>query len=44
MLEKFLMPISEEEGSDDTVFQQDIVPPHFHREVMGFLNCKLLEK
>jgi hypothetical protein len=43
MLEKFLMPISKEDSPDDILFQQDRVFPHFHREVMGFLNYKFRE-
>jgi hypothetical protein len=39
-VEEFLMPILEEEGPDDMLFQQDGVPPHFHKEVMDFLNRK----
>jgi hypothetical protein len=44
MLEKFLMSISEEWSPDDILFQQYRVPPHFHKEVMDFLNCKFPEK
>jgi hypothetical protein len=43
-VEKFLMPILEEEGPDDMLFQQHGVPPHFHKEVTDFLNRKFPEK
>jgi hypothetical protein len=43
MFEEFLMPILEE-GPDDTLFQQDRAPPHFHKKLMNFLNSKFLEK
>jgi hypothetical protein len=44
MLEEFLMPILEEEGPGDTLFQQDGAPPHFHKKAMDFLNRKFAEK
>jgi hypothetical protein len=44
MLEEFLMPILEKEGPNDMLFQQDGAPPHFHKEVMDFLNHKSPEK
>jgi hypothetical protein len=31
MLEEIFMPILEEKSSDDILFQQDRVPPHFHK-------------
>jgi hypothetical protein len=37
-VEEFVMPILEEEGPNDVLFQQDRAPPHFHREVTDFLN------
>jgi hypothetical protein len=40
MLEKFLMPILEEEGPTDMLFQQDRAPPQFQKEVTDFLNRK----
>jgi hypothetical protein len=43
-VEEFLMPILEEEGPDHMLFQQDGVPPHFHKEVTDFLNHKFPEK
>jgi hypothetical protein len=43
-VEEFLMPILEEEGPDDTLFQQDGAPPHFHKEVTDFFNRKFPEK
>jgi hypothetical protein len=44
ILEEFLMPILEEQGPDNLLFQQDGAPPHFHREVTDFLNHKFLKK
>jgi hypothetical protein len=41
-LEEFLMPILEEVGPDDMLFQQAGVAPHFHKE--DFLNRKSPEK
>jgi hypothetical protein len=38
------MPILQEEGPDDMLFQQDGAPPHFHKEVVDFLNRKFPEK
>jgi hypothetical protein len=43
-LEEFLVPTLEEKCPDHTLFQQDGVPPHFHTEVMDFLNRKFPEK
>jgi hypothetical protein len=43
-VEEFLVPVLEEEGPDDMLFQQHRAPPHFHKEVMDFLNCKFSEK
>jgi hypothetical protein len=40
VLEEFLMPILEEEGPHDMLFQQDGAPPHFHKDVTNFLNRK----
>jgi hypothetical protein len=44
MLEKFLMPILEEVGPDNMLFQQDRVPPHLQKEVTDFLNRMFPEK
>jgi hypothetical protein len=44
MLEEFLMPILEEDGPDDMLFQQDGAPPHFRKEMTDFLNGKFPEK
>jgi hypothetical protein len=41
---EFLTPVLEEEGPDDTLFQQDGAPPYFHKEVTNFLNRKFTEK
>jgi hypothetical protein len=38
--EQFFMPVLEEDGPDDTLFQQDGAPPRFHRGVKNFLNFK----
>jgi hypothetical protein len=43
-LEEFLLPILQEEGPGDMLFQQDAAPPYFHRELTGFLNCRFPEK
>jgi hypothetical protein len=43
-MEEFLMPILEQEGPDDVLFQQDGAPLHFHKEVTDFLNRKFSEK
>jgi hypothetical protein len=43
-VEEFLMPILEEQGPDDMLFQQDEAPPHFHKDVKDFLNRKFPEK
>jgi hypothetical protein len=32
-VEEFLMPILEEKGPIDMLFQQDGAPPHFHKEM-----------
>jgi hypothetical protein len=37
------MPILEEDGPDDMLFQQDGAPPHFHKEVTDFLNRNFSE-
>jgi hypothetical protein len=42
MLEEFLMPVLEEEGPDDMLFQQDQASSYFHKE--DFLNRKFPEK
>jgi hypothetical protein len=44
MLEELLMHIMKDKGSNDMLFQQDRVPPHFHREVMNVFNCKIPDK
>jgi hypothetical protein len=44
MMEEVLMPILEEEGPNDMLFQQDGAPSHFHKEVTDFLNRKFPEK
>jgi hypothetical protein len=44
ILEEFLIPILEEGGPDDTLFQQDGLPPHFHKEMTGVFNHKIPEK
>jgi hypothetical protein len=41
MLEEFLMPILDEEGPDDMLFQQDGAPPHFHKEVTRLLKSQI---
>jgi hypothetical protein len=38
------MPVLEEGGPDDMLFQQDGAPPHFHKEVTDFLNRKFPNK
>jgi hypothetical protein len=43
-LEEFLIPILEEGGPDDTLFQQDGLPPHFNKELKGVFNRKIPEK
>jgi hypothetical protein len=43
-VEEFLMSISEEEGPDDMLFQEDRAPPHFHKEVTEVLNRMFREK
>jgi hypothetical protein len=43
-VKKFLMPVLEEEDSNDMLFQQDRAPPHFHKEVTDFVNHKFPEK
>jgi hypothetical protein len=43
-MEEFLMLILEEQGPDDMLFQKDGAPPHFHKEVTDFSNCKFQEK
>jgi hypothetical protein len=43
-VEEFLMPSLEEERPNNTLFQQDRAPPHFHNEVTDFLNHKFPEK
>jgi hypothetical protein len=43
-VEEFLMPVSEEEGSEDMPFQQHEAPSHFHKEVTDLLNNKIPEK
>jgi hypothetical protein len=35
------MPILEEEGPDDMLFQKDGVPPHFHKEVTDFTKSQV---
>jgi hypothetical protein len=42
--QKFLMPLLEEEGPDDTMFQQDRAPLHCHKEVTDSLNGRFTEK
>jgi hypothetical protein len=37
------MPILEEQGPDETLFQQDRALPQFHKEVTDFLNSKISE-
>lgn len=44
MLKEFLMPILEEEGPNDMVFQCDGVHINFHKKVTDFLNSKVPEK
>jgi hypothetical protein len=44
MLEEFLMPILEEECHNNMLFQQGRAPPHLHKEMTDFLNCKFPEK
>jgi hypothetical protein len=44
MMELLLIPILEEDGLDDMLFQQDGGPPHFYKEVTDFLNRKFPEK
>jgi hypothetical protein len=43
-VKEFLMPVLEEKGPDDMLFQQDGAPPHFQKEVTDFLNRKFPEK
>jgi hypothetical protein len=38
------MPILEEGGTDDMLFQQYGAPPRFHKEVVDFLNSKIPDK
>jgi hypothetical protein len=44
MLGEFLMPVLEEQCSDDMLFQQEGELPHFHKEVTDVLNSKFPEK
>jgi hypothetical protein len=44
MLEEFLIPILEEKGPDDMLFQQDRATSVYHKEVTDFLNRKFPEK
>jgi hypothetical protein len=44
IVEEFLIPILEEAGPDDTLSQQDGLPPHFHKELAGVFNRKNPEK
>jgi hypothetical protein len=39
-MEEFLVPILEEEGPDNMLFQQDGALPHSHKEVTDLLNSK----
>jgi hypothetical protein len=38
MLDKFLAPILKEEGLETMMFQQNIAPTHFRKEVPELLN------
>jgi hypothetical protein len=44
MLEGFLMPIYEEEGPDDMLFQQDRAPSRLQKEIKGHINRKFPKK
>jgi hypothetical protein len=44
MLKKFFVPVLNEEGPNDVLFQQDAVPSHFHMKVTDFLNGVFPEK
>jgi hypothetical protein len=39
-VQEFLKPVLEEEGPNDTLFQQDGARTHFHKEVTDLLNHK----
>jgi hypothetical protein len=40
-LEYLFIPILEEEGPNDILFQQNRMPRHFHKVVMTLLNRKI---
>jgi len=43
VLEQDLIPILQEEVTNDMLFQQHGVPPHFHYDMRVFLYCQFQE-
>jgi hypothetical protein len=38
MLEEVFVPILGEEDPDDILLQKDVLPSHFHKKIMDFIN------
>jgi hypothetical protein len=42
--EQRLMPILQEEGPNNVLFEQALASLHFHHKVRGIINCQFLGK